>query len=153
MTHDFSDELESLRTALAEKQQRLAELRAQRKTHFTQARKARAALDDLRAILRGEKPRGQRSTGSIVKGISSVPVNDDTQRPSRGARKEQIRAICEKVGARGEEFRTADVLNVLRKVESDFSAGMRSYTYTVMNALEEDGFVEKVGRGKWLLLS
>lgn len=150
MTVEFSDEINRLESTLKEKQQLLTELRAKRDEHSVQTRKARRAIDDLRAVLRGEKPPSERGKKEkSAHGVTSVPVNDETGRPARGARREQIQEICKTVGANGEIFRTADVLKVLRKVENDITPGMRSYTYTVMNALEKEGKVERQGRGKW----
>lgn len=155
MDVDFSNELEDFKNALKEKRELLEELKQKRDAHSKQTRRARQALEDLRAILRGETPPSQRDTVEQVDGISRVPRDEDTKRPPRGARRKQIEEICEKLGAGGEEFRTADVLNILRKVEGDdegkISPGMRSYTYTLMNTLEDDGFVNRIGRGLWEL--
>lgn len=150
MSVNFSEEIENFESALEEKRNTLKELQAKRDSHAVQTRKARAALEDLQAVLRGETPPSQRTGRRGVRGVASVPVSDDTGRPARGARRQQISDICRQLGSEGEVFRTADVLDVLRKVEDDVSTGMRSYTYTVMNALDDEGVVEKAGRGKWL---
>lgn len=147
----FSDEIDDFKEALEQKRQKLQELEQQRDEHAVQTQKAREALEDLRAVLRGETPPSQQSGDVDSRGISAVPVDEDTKRPARGARRKQIISICKKLGSDGSIFRTADVLGILRKVEDEVTSGMRSYTYTVMNALEEDGLVEKRGRGKWIL--
>ena len=147
----FSDEIEDFKKALEQKRQKLQELEQQRDEHAVQTQKAREALEDLRAVLRGETPPSQKSGDVDSRGIKAVPVDEDTERPARGARRRQIISICEKLGDDGSIFRTADVLKILRDVEDEVTSGMRSYTYTVMNALEEDGLVEKRGRGKWIL--
>lgn len=147
----FSDEIDNFEDALKQKKEKLEKLKQQRDAHAQQTRKARRALEDLRAVLRGETPPSERDSDDDTTGISAVPVDPETKRPGRGERRKQIRQICLKVGADGEQFRTADVLNVLREVEDEVTTGMRSYTYTVMNALEDDNFVERVGRGKWVL--
>lgn len=151
----FSNEIEDLKNALEQKRAKLEELEERRDAHAEQTRKAREALEDLRAALRGETPPSKKASKGSVRGITKVPVNDDTDRPARGARREQIEQICKKVGADGGVFRTADVLKVLRDVEGDkdgnISKGLRSYTYTVMNTLEDDGMVKRKGRGKWRL--
>lgn len=151
MDVNFSDEIEEFKKALKEKRNLLEELEEKRNSHAEQTRRARQALEDLRAVLRGETPPSKRTTKTNAAGISKVPVNDETGRPPRGARRQQIHDICRKVGAGGEVFRTADVLKVLREVEDEVLPGKRSYTYTVMNKLEDDGIVERRGRGKWVL--
>ncbi len=151
MTVNFADELGHFEKALQEKREELAQLKKQRDSHAVQTRKARAALEDLRAVLRGETPPSKRNANTSAHGIAAVPVNPDTNRPARGARRQQVLNICRKVGASGDIFRTADVLGVLREVEDEVSTGMRSYTYTVMNSLEDEGVIERKGRGKWIL--
>lgn len=153
MSMDFSQEIEKFEAALEEKRAKLEELQQKRDAHAVQTEKARTALEDLRAVLRGETPpskRASKPSKRSIRGISSVPVNEDTGRPARGARRKQILDICRKIGADGDVFRTADVLEVLREVEDDVSTGMRSYTYTVMNSLGEEGRIERKGRGKWI---
>ncbi len=155
MSMDFSEEIAKFEAVLEEKYAELAELEEKRDTHADQTLKARRALEDLQAVLRGETPPSKRgSRRRSLRGISSVPVDDKTGRPPRGARRQQILEICRKIGTSGEVFRTADVLDVLRRVEGDeegeISPGMRSYTYTVMNALGEEGRIERRGRGKWI---
>lgn len=150
MSVDFADEIKGFEQSLREKRELLDRLEKKRDAHTVQTKKARAALEDLRAVVRGETPPSQRGKTSSVRGVEAVPVNKDTNRPARGARRQQILDICRKVGASGDIFRTADVLNILRKVEDDVSTGMRSYTYTVMNTFEDEGLIEKQGRGKWL---
>lgn len=151
MDVNFSDEIEGFKKALEEKRQLLEELEQKRDAHAEQTRKARQSLEDLRAVLRGETPPSKRGTPKTVRGISKVPRNEETNRPPRGARRQQILNICRKIGGDGNVFRTADVLEVLRDVEDDVTTGMRSYTYTVMNALEDDDIIERRGRGKWVL--
>lgn len=150
MSMNFSEEITDFKKALKEKQKNLEKLKARRDAHAVQTRRARAALEDLRAVLRGETPPSQQSSSRSSEGISAVPVDKETNRPARGARRKQIEMICRKIGSTGDIFRTADVLNTLREVEDEVSSGMRSYTYTVMNGLEEEGLVERQGRGKWI---
>lgn len=153
MSLTFSEEIEDFKDALEKKRNKLKELKQRRSAHAVQTRKARAALEDLQAVLRGETPPSQRGQRGSSRGISAVPVNEDTGRPARGARREQILAICRKVGASGDVFRTRDVLEELRKVEDEVNDGKRSYTYTLMNRLGEEGHIERKGRGKWVLKS
>lgn len=147
----FSDEIDNFKEALEEKREKLEKLERQRDAHAEQTRKARQSLEDLRAVLRGETPPSEQASDNATDGISAVEVNEETGRPSRGARRDQIEQICRMIGADGDIFRTADVLEQLRKVEDEVSTGMRSYTYTVMNNLEDEGVVQRQGRGKWTL--
>ena len=55
------------------------------------------------------------------------------------------------LGKGGQTFRSVEVLRALEAAEGEVSNGMKSYTYTVLNTLGEDGFLTKVGRGKWTL--
>lgn len=150
MAIQFLDEIEKFERILAEKEIYLQELNKKRDSHSAQTQKTREALLDLEAVLAGEVPPSKKEKTKSTAGISSVPVNDDTNRPARGARRNQIIEICKHVGEGGKVFRTAAVLKVLRSVEDEFSTGMRSYTYTVMNHLEAEELVERKGRGKWL---
>lgn len=149
MNVNFSNEISRFQSALEEKRRVLQELESRRDAHAVQTRKAREAIEDLQAVLRGETPPSEKGGGRTVRGISSVPVDKETGRPARGARRQQILDVCRHLGQSGDNFRTADVLGVLRQVEGDISTGLRSYTYTIMNSLEKEGLVEREGRGLW----
>ena len=144
----FSEEIARMEDALERAQDELEELQSRRMAHDVQTRELRQSLQDLRATLRGELPRPARVATTE---IEAVEVDPETGRPSRGARREQVEEICKKLGAGGQEFRTVDVLNEIRRVEGEVGDGMRSYIYAVMKTLEEDDFLEKVGRGTWKL--
>lgn len=151
---NFTDEIQKFEESLIEKRNELDALRTRRQAHMAQTGKARAALNDLRAVLNGEIPPSQKaSPRRSVAGVEALETNDETNRPRRGARRDQIVTICSNLGASGAIFRTADILKVLRDVEGEISAGVRSYTYSLMNTLESEGFVVKRGRGKWSLTS
>ncbi len=151
MALNFSDEISSLEKSLRVIQDELAALEEKRDSHTVQTTRARAALDDLRAVLRGEVPPSQKKGRKSVRGIQSLPTNEESGRPARGARRQQIIDICTQLGQKDAIFRTADVLNVLREVEDEISTGVRSYVYAVMNTLEAESFIVKKGRGKWSL--
>ncbi len=135
---------EELELAQAE----LERLEAELSEHEVQTQRCRETIKKLRDVMSGKRVSVGRSRGSRIK---SLRVNPDTGRPSRGKRREQIKMVSKKLGRGKKTFRTVDVLNELREVESDFSTGIKSYTYAVMNSLQEDGFIEKVGRGTWKL--
>lgn len=145
----FKDNIASLEKALQFARAELAELEERSQAYDLKTQEAREALDSLRRSLRGEVPRtkSRRGAGSV----GSLPLNPDTGRPPRGARRDQVETICRKLGRGNQSFRTVDVLNVLREVEGELSQGMKSYTYAVMSTLESENIVTKVGRGKWTL--
>ncbi len=153
MTMNFSGELENFQQALEDKQERLKALRNQRKEYDGKTKKARQALHELQAILRGEIP---SSSKSAVGGIEPVIIPPGNKRPPRGARKNQIKQICQLVGNTGETFRTKAVIDKLREIEGDdegkVEKSILSYVYSVMNTLGEEGFLQREeGRGKWSL--
>ncbi|RDV39070.1 hypothetical protein DV096_00415 [Bradymonadaceae bacterium TMQ3] len=149
MSVNFGDELSKFENALAEKRQELEELRKMRDTHSLQTSEARNAIEHLRAALRGEAPPGRGRGRKKVRGVSSLPVDPETQRPPRGARRQQILEICRQLGTKHEQFRTADVLKALGRIEGEVTDGIRSYTYSVVNTFEKEGLMEKIGRGRW----
>lgn len=149
MSVNFGDELSSFEKALATKRQELEDLRKKRDTHSLQTTEARNAIETLRAALRGEVPPSRGRGRKKVRGVGSLTVDPDTQRPPRGARRQQILEICRQLGAAHEQFRTADVLKALGRIEGEVTDGIRSYTYSVVNTFEKEGLMEKVGRGRW----
>lgn len=149
MSINFTEEISRFQSALEEKRTLLQELESRRAAHVVQTRKAREAIEDLQAVLRGEVPPSKRGAKRSLRGVAAVPVDDETGRPARGARRQQILDICRQLGQANPEFRTADVLGILREVEGEISTGLRSYTYTIMNSLEKDGLIERQGRGRW----
>ncbi|RAL23737.1 hypothetical protein DL240_06160 [Lujinxingia litoralis] len=149
MSVNFNDELKRFQDALNTKEQELAELRKKRDSHSMQTAEARAAIEGLRAALRGEAAPTRQRGRKNVRGVSSIPVDPETNRPPRGARRQQILEICRQLGAAHEQFRTADVLKSLGRIEGEVTDGIRSYTYSVINTFEKEGLMEKVGRGRW----
>lgn len=146
----FQDDIEALEAKLARARQELEDLEQRWQTYDLKTQETREALEKLRRSLRGELPGDEQG---VAGQIEQVEVNADSGRPPRGARREQIEQICKKIGRTRDNFRTVDVLNVLEQVEGELTDGMKSYTYAVMTTLQEDGVVEKVGRGRWTLRS
>lgn len=140
MSVSFKEEIAELETQREASLERLAVLEAQWERNNIETNECRDAIESLRGSLKRSSRR-----------IAALPVNDDTGRPSRGARRDQVEKICKKLGRAGKTFRTADVLSELSRVEGELSDGIRSYTYAVMNSFQSEGFTTKVGRGAWRL--
>lgn len=145
----FKDNIVSLENALVTARAELAELEKRSQNYDLKTQETREALENLRCSLRGEIP--QPKPRQVAGAIRPLEINPDSGRPARGARRQQIEAICQKLGRAQDSFRTVDVLNILREVEQDLSQGMKSYTYAVMTTLKNENIVTKIGRGKWKL--
>lgn len=147
----FEDEISALEAKLAQAREELDELEKRWRAYDLKTQETRQALTNLRRTLRGELP-GEADDG-VASQIDKVDINPDSGRPARGARRDQIEQICQKIGRTHDSFRTVDVLNVLEDIEGELTDGMKSYTYAVMTTLQEEGVVDKVGRGRWKLAS
>ena len=143
---NFSDDIKKLTTALEEARNELAELQKQREEYEVDAADLRSSLQGLRAAVVDERVPDAKGAR-----IRKLDINDESGRPSRGARRDQIEAICKKLGRGGKSFRTRDVIAQLGEVEGDLSDGMKSYTYAVLKTLAEQKALKKTGRGTWKL--
>ena len=143
----FVSEIKSLKSELDTSEAALSKLMEKRQAYETDIQQLRSSLDALKAALNGQLP-----TQNSKRNVKPVPRKAGSDRPKRGSRKAQIQTICRTLGRTGDSFRTAQVLNELKRVEDEITDGIRSYTYAVMNTLEEERFIEKVGRGTWKLL-
>lgn len=144
----FSAEIKLLEEELRMTLEELSKLEEQYDQFDLQTKNLRESLRKLKATEQGKAApiARQRSTK-----LQPLDVNEDTNRPSRGARRKQVLNICKQLGRGGKDFRTIEVLNELTAIEGDLSAGMKSYTYAVLTNLEEDKVLEKVSRGTWKL--
>jgi chromosome segregation ATPase len=147
----FEDDISALEEKLSRARSELEQLEQRWQAYNLKTKETREALANLRRTMRGEIP-GDSEQGPASQ-IDQVDINPESGRPSRGARRSQIEQICNKIGRSGETFRTVEVLNVLEDIEGDLTDGMKSYTYAVMTTLQDEGVVEKVGRGRWKLSS
>jgi multidrug resistance efflux pump len=148
---DFGDERATFQASLDKAREELAALEAQLEEHGAQTGRARASLQKMRVLLGGKLPAPKKTRGRGRGKIKALEVNDETGRPARGSRRQQVEDICAMLGKGGQTFRSVEVLRALEAAEGEVSNGMKSYTYTVLNTLGEDGFLTKVGRGKWTL--
>ncbi len=148
---DFGDERATFQARLDKAREELAQLESRLEEHGVQTGKARASLQQMRVLLGGKLPKKARGRGRGRGKIRALEVNDETGRPARGSRRQQVEDICTSLGKGGQTFRSVEVLKALQAIEGDVSNGMKSYTYTVLNTLGEEGILTKVGRGKWTL--
>ena len=146
-TISFSDEIESIERELEHTKQELDRLQQAYEQFDLKTQTLRSLIQDLSSLEKGEMP--QKSKGDSSRALR---VNEETGRPSRGARREQIKSICEDLAKNQDTFKTIEILRALRAREGELTSGMKSYTYTLMSALEKDGFVKKVGRALWRLV-
>lgn len=146
---NFSDNITQLKVAVARATEELDELEKRAEQYNLKTQEARQVLENLKQVLGGELPKASRKAAALH--LRPLEVNQETGRPARGARRAQIESICRKLGQNKRQFRSVDVLNILREIEEDMSSGMKSYTYAVMTRLEAEGLILKVGRGMWRL--
>ncbi|MFU8807128.1 MAG: hypothetical protein ACNA8W_25190, partial [Bradymonadaceae bacterium] len=146
----FSEEIEGLEAALDAHEEELAELEEKRRAFDIQTRETRDALSRLRQTMRGELPdrKGRRRQTSE---LEPLDINPESGRPSRGARRVQIETLCRQLARSGATFQTKDVIEELTRIEGELSTGIRSYIYAVMNSLQDEKTITKVGRGRWQL--
>lgn len=143
-TVSFEKEIAGIEKQLETERQELQRLEKDWKSFDLEFSELRDALENLKAAAEGRTVRGAKTA-------QRVDVNPDTGRPSRGARRDQLIQICRRLGRGQKTFRTIDVLDRVREVEGGVSAGIRSYTYSIMKTFEEEGLLEKVDRGTWKL--
>lgn len=149
---DFQAKIETLTEELERERAELKELEQQWSQSNVQTERTRKALDLLRQVLDGHIPvetSEPAARAPQVSTIKALDVNEDTGRPARGARREQIELICRRIGRGGKTFRTLDVLNALAEIEDELTEGMKSYAYAVLTTLEKDNVLRKVKRGTW----
>lgn len=150
MNVTFSDQIDQFEEALSKKREQLEELKEKRTAYSDKIVDARRALEALRAALRGEAP--PDDSGDATVDVAPLKVNTETDRPSRGARRQQIIDICEAYGRKTDTFHTHEIVKELKKIEgSRYKESMESYTYALMNKLgkDDDIDIKKVGRGEW----
>ncbi len=143
MSSKFGSEIAAVEKQLELNKEKLRKLEREYREVDEEYSQLKESMEHFQAALEG------RATGSQTSSIPVVETDPDTGRPSRGARRDQIVAICKKLGRGKKTFRTIDVLNKIAEVEGEVSSGIRSYTYAIMKTFEQDGIVEKVGRGTW----
>lgn len=127
----------------------LENLKTELKKFQEKTERCRNHLRRLRTLARGQLP--ERPDSGRPTDIERVETDPESGHPPQGARRRQIRSICEAIGADAESFRTREVLDRLGEIEEELTDGMETYAYSVMDDLAEEGVVEKVGWGEWRL--
>ena len=144
----FSAEIKLMEEELRLTQEDLKRLQDQFEQFDLQTKNLRESLKRLRDTELGKTNTSARPRSSK---LQPLEVNEETNRPSRGARRKQVLNICKHLGRAGKEFKTIEVLRELTAIEGELTAGMKSYTYAVLTNLEDSDVLEKVNRGTWKL--
>ena len=147
---NFGSEIKELKARLKQSKKDLKSLQARENKQLAQIANIRDSLDNLhKTVVKGQTltPEERNATNRV--GLTPLDINSDSGRPSRGKRREQIEQAAKKVGRGGKVFRTIELLHALEEVEGELSAGVKSYTYSMLKEFENDGVLEKVGHGKW----
>lgn len=144
----FSTEIEINKQELERTRKELEQLKLAYNQFDVKTQTLQSIINELSQLEKGEMPhktkKGSRS--------GALSVNEETGRPNRGARRDQVKDICKELAKTKDTFKTVEILRELKAREEELTPGMKSYTYAVMNTLEKDQFVEKVGRALWKLL-
>ena len=151
---DFSEDLEGLYERRDELKKQVEELReklSKKTEHFQQLRQ------DIEAYKQSEETGQVPFTGS-GKGegrpgahIDRVQVDDETGKPKRGRRAEQIWQAIEYVTeVEGKsKFKAADLFDAIKQADPNFDETHRAYLYSKLNKLRDNNKLEKIKRGTW----
>ena len=141
---DFSQERESFILELASTRAELEALQAQLKSF--DLKPLELLLHELLDLEQGTLPGKVRS---------KTPKTLRKTRSPNGAknRRRQIKVTCRALGAEAESFGTSDICRQLDRQGLDVTPSLKSYVSSTMRGLVDDGFVQKLERGKWALAS
>jgi chromosome segregation ATPase len=149
---DFDSELESLRDYKRTLEGEIAELEEQLAEKSANTKNIRRDLEQWKeSVETGEVPEDEDDTSTASGPIPAVDVNSETGRPPRGARGEQIEKAIEVISRRRDEFKAAELFDLIREHDPGFGENQRDYMYSKLNDLQDDGELEKVKRGTWTL--
>lgn len=144
----FSTELEIIKQELDHTKKELKELKKAYNQFDVKTQSLQTLIQELSMLEKGELPK----TSKKASRSGALNVNAQTGRPSRGARRDQVKEICNELASTNETFKTVEILRKLKEREGELTPGMKSYTYAVMSTLEKEKFVKKVGRAQWKLI-
>lgn len=149
---DFEEQLEGLREEKQRLEQEIAELETKLSQKSSNTESLREDLESLTESLEtGEVPASERRDAQTVQGIDPVPVDPDTQKPPRGARGRQIRQAIKVISRDKDQFKAAELFELLQEADPSISESQRAYLYSKLNDLRDEGVLEKVKRGTWTL--
>lgn len=147
----FKEDINFYETQLEEARAELARLEKELADHDVKTEDCRESLQMLKDFLAGKSVNIGGSARGSKRKIGALQVNPDTNRPGRGKRRDQLLDICKKLGRGKATFRTIDVIKELEAIEPEVTKGMRSYTYAALASFDDDGLLQKTGRGTWKL--
>jgi cell division septum initiation protein DivIVA len=151
---DFEQQLVDLRQEKQRLEEEIAELEEKLSEKTSNTEQLRKDLESLtESIETGRVPASERSDedNELVAGIPRVKINDDTGKPQRGKRSEQIEKAIKVISRENEKFKAAELFDLLQKADPNIKESQRAYLYSKLNDLKDEGKLEKVKRGTWTL--
>ncbi len=143
---NLSDEIAVFKAELDTGERELAELEQELEDLTRLTTRCRKTITDIRSLLKGRAP---THSSPIV----PPQIKEGATRVGRGARLEQCRQICFKLGAHRRQFRTKDVASAMTNQDEELSPNHQSHASLLLKKLAEQGVIKKMGHGKWKLTS
>jgi cell division septum initiation protein DivIVA len=151
---DFEQQLADLRQEKERLEDEIAELEEKLSEKTSNTEELREDLESLtESIETGRVPASERNgeDNELVAGIPRVEINQETGKPRRGKRSEQIEEAIKVISRKKEEFKAAELFDLLQKADPNIDESQRAYLYSKLNDLKDQGELEKVKRGTWTL--
>lgn len=149
---DFEEQLESLREERERLEEEIGDLEAELSRKASNTESLREDLEELtESIETGRVPEEESGEGSTVRGIERVELDPESGRPPRGARSRQIRQAIDVISRDQDEFKAAELFELLQEADPSIEESQRAYLYSKLKELRDEGVLEKVGRGTWTL--
>ena len=149
---DFEQELEGLREQREQLTQEISDLEAELSQKSANTASLREDLEELtESIESNDVPESAKERKKSVRGIERVPVDEETGKPPRGRRGEQIEQAIKVISRRKETFKAVELFELLQEADPLVSDSQRAYLYSKLNDLRDEGKLEKVKRGTWKL--
>lgn len=148
---DFEEELKQIRKEKKQLEEEIEELEAELSVEEGSLEDLRHDIDQLKKLDEtGEIPDDEKAPRQNVPGIDSVELNENGN-PPRGARSKQIEQAVRKLGRQEDEFKAAEIFDLLTEADPNFGEKQRAYLYSKLDELKEEGVIDKVRRGTWTL--
>jgi chromosome segregation ATPase len=149
---DFDQELEGLREEREELKEQISELEAELSQKSANTASLREDLEELtESIESNDVPESAKERRKSVRGIDRVPVDQETGKPPRGRRGEQIEQGIKVISRRQETFKAVELFELLKEADPNVTDSQRAYLYSKLNDMRDEGKLEKVKRGTWKL--